>query len=279
MIAIQPPSKGVELDWTFGVRSDDGPARAVQLRGIHDAVALALTGRPTDGTNLAHADCRDTPHRSPHDFHLCARTWHHGASRMLCIRHRYSRGFPHGTQPTIAAIYGEFRAIARPELDHKSCRPRVPELSACRSAAGGREVLVVGVRPAPAPRPSDRGERRHEHAARIRHARPVVANGRGTPSPRAAARRRPRTYGFSTVFTSIASPYACTDQRGGPGATASRQLNAEVLSAAIDAGSLPPNAATGSMRRIGNSPDVQACANTLRAPESTTAAFTIIAPV
>jgi hypothetical protein len=41
-------------------------------------------------------------------------------------------------------------------------------------------------------------------------------------------------------LTSIASPYACTDQRFGPGATAYRQLNADVLSAAIERSSLPP---------------------------------------
>jgi Dolichyl-phosphate-mannose-protein mannosyltransferase len=106
VIAIQPPSKGVELYWTIGVRSDDGPARAVQIKGIHDAVALALTARrPTGRIWLMQLS------RQPidlHDFHLCAHTWHNRASRMLCIRHRYTRGFPHGTPPNIAAIYAEF---------------------------------------------------------------------------------------------------------------------------------------------------------------------------
>jgi hypothetical protein len=40
------------------------------------------------------------------------------------------------------------------------------------------------------------------------------------------------------VFTSIASPYACADQRSVPATY--RQLNPDVLSAAIDASSLPP---------------------------------------
>ena len=58
----------------------------------------------------------------------------------------------------------------------------------------------------------------------------ALASGCGSPL---------NTYGFSTGFTSIASPYACADHCAGPDATASRQLNAEVLSASIDAGSLP----------------------------------------
>ena len=49
----------------------------------------------------------------------------------------------------------------------------------------------------------------------------------------------------------MASPYACADHCGGPFATAYRQLKAAVLSAAVDAESLPPNAATGIIVRIG----------------------------
>ena len=49
VIAVQPPAKGVELDWSLAVRSDKGPVRTVPLSGIHDAVALALTGRPPSG--------------------------------------------------------------------------------------------------------------------------------------------------------------------------------------------------------------------------------------
>jgi len=58
-------------------------------------------------------------------------------------------------------------------------------------------------------------------------------------------------YGFSTVLMSIASPNACIDQVFGPLETAARQLNADVLSAAIDLLSSPPYAAIGTICRIG----------------------------
>ena len=58
-------------------------------------------------------------------------------------------------------------------------------------------------------------------------------------------------YGFSTVLMSIASPYACIDQCFGPGATAKRQLNDEVLSAAVERESLPWKTSIGSIVRIG----------------------------
>ncbi|GEM_PF-4080801 len=54
------------------------------------------------------------------------------------------------------------------------------------------------------------------------------------------------------VFTSMALPNACADHRGGPAATAYRQLNADVLSTAIDASSLPPKLEVGRIERIGN---------------------------
>jgi hypothetical protein len=54
----------------------------------------------------------------------------------------------------------------------------------------------------------------------------------------------------------MACPYAWTDHDAGPDVTASRQLNAEVLSASIDASSLPPYLSMGSMLRIG-----KCCAN------------------
>src|SRR5262245_34476562 len=50
---------------------------------------------------------------------------------------------------------------------------------------------------------------------------------------------------------SIAWPYACTDHDAGPDVTASRQLKAEVLSASIEASSLPPYLSIGSTLRIG----------------------------
>ena len=58
-------------------------------------------------------------------------------------------------------------------------------------------------------------------------------------------------YGFSTVSTSIASPYACIDQCFAPGATAKRQLNDDVLSAAVERESLPWNTSIGRIERIG----------------------------
>src|SRR5947209_13165037 len=50
---------------------------------------------------------------------------------------------------------------------------------------------------------------------------------------------------------SIASPKACIDHVLGPLDTAARQLNADVLSAAIDLLSSPPYAAIGTIWRIG----------------------------
>src|SRR3954468_21804306 len=50
---------------------------------------------------------------------------------------------------------------------------------------------------------------------------------------------------------SIASPNACIDQVFGPLDTAARQLNPEVLSAAIDLLSSPPHAAIGTICRVG----------------------------
>jgi hypothetical protein len=62
---------------------------------------------------------------------------------------------------------------------------------------------------------------------RSRKARP--AGGR-TP--------RPEMYGFSSGLTSIARPYACSDHDVLP--STRRQLNADVLSAAIERSSLAP---------------------------------------
>src|SRR5688500_18825697 len=46
-------------------------------------------------------------------------------------------------------------------------------------------------------------------------------------------------YGFSTGLTSIASPYACIDQLPVVAPTAARQVDAEALSADMEASSLP----------------------------------------
>ena len=50
-------------------------------------------------------------------------------------------------------------------------------------------------------------------------------------------------------MTSIARPYACSDQRVVP--STERQLNADVLSASIERKSPPPYASIGFIRRIG----------------------------
>jgi hypothetical protein len=103
VVAIQPLSKSVELDWTFGVRSDDGPARVVHLAGLGNAHALALVGhRPTGRIWLMQFT------HLPIDrarYEKCSRTWSRGPSRMICIRQRFAGGFPKTTPPTITAIY------------------------------------------------------------------------------------------------------------------------------------------------------------------------------
>src|SRR2546429_4230656 len=51
--------------------------------------------------------------------------------------------------------------------------------------AGGREMLVVlhGARPGASPAPADRTKRVDEHAARVRHSRPVLMAVEGGPAP------------------------------------------------------------------------------------------------
>ena len=112
VIAVQPPSKGIELYWTMGVRTDDGPARAVQLSGIHNAVALALTGREPSGRLWLMQISRqkiDLRH-----YHLCARPWLHGPTRMLCIRQPATEGFPPRVPSTIAALHQQYGAHRHP---------------------------------------------------------------------------------------------------------------------------------------------------------------------
>src|SRR5262245_7716113 len=75
----------------------------------------------------------------------------------------------------------------------------------------------------------------------------------------------------------MAWPSACPDQDGGPVVTAIRQLNADVLSASIEASSLAPYLSTGSIARIGNR-----CANNdekTLATASVTSACTINEPL
>ena len=120
IVAIEPPAKGVELDWTLAIRSDDGPARSFRLPDIHDAVALALVGRPPSGRIWLMQMKAQKLDLS--GYHLCARTWRHGASRMFCIRDSPGRRFPPASEPTIAAIYDRH---ARKVIPRRAVGPRV----------------------------------------------------------------------------------------------------------------------------------------------------------
>ena len=103
VIAMQPLGKGVELDWNLGVRSDDGPARAIQLPGIHHAAALALTGRrPSGRIWLLHLAPDGIDLRR---YHLCAPTRHDGAAQLLCLRYAVPRDFTHTSLLAITAIF------------------------------------------------------------------------------------------------------------------------------------------------------------------------------
>ncbi len=109
VIAIQPLPKGVELDWTLAIRGDDGPTRSVQLPGIRDAAAVALTGRrPTGRVWLMQITSRKIALAGDH---LCAPTWHRGLTRMFCIRREFGRRFPSGSKPSIASIYARYAAM------------------------------------------------------------------------------------------------------------------------------------------------------------------------
>ena len=102
VVAVQPVSKGVELDWTLGVRSDDGPARSVQVAGLARSSALALTGRPPTGRIWVmqyQAQALGLGH-----FRSCAPTWRHGPTRLVCIE-RVTHRFPAGRAPTILTLY------------------------------------------------------------------------------------------------------------------------------------------------------------------------------
>jgi hypothetical protein len=103
VVAIQPLSKGVELDWTLGIRSDDGTARSVQFAGAGHAVALELTGRPPTG-RIWLMQYRGAPVGLGH-FRRCARTWHHGPTRLLCIVRASIPRLVVGSSPSILTIY------------------------------------------------------------------------------------------------------------------------------------------------------------------------------
>lgn len=110
VIAVQPFSKGVELYWTLAVRGDDGPARAMQLDGIRNSVALALTGRRPSG-RIWLVQYKSTKLDLRH-YHLCARVWHHGPTRMFCLEHSFGPRFTHTSTPTIAALAVSPRRLA-----------------------------------------------------------------------------------------------------------------------------------------------------------------------
>jgi hypothetical protein len=121
IVAIEPPSKGVELDWTFGARSDDGRAGSVALPGIHNAVALALTSRPASGRIWV---VQMSPQRIDlRGYQLCARPWKQGSTRLLCLRRPTAELTEHTSTPSIAALYAEY---AGPRVS----RPRPRPLSA-----------------------------------------------------------------------------------------------------------------------------------------------------
>ncbi len=104
VVAMQPSPMGVELDWSLGVRGDDGSARSIRLPGLNRAVALALVGAPPtgriwllqlkpEGSNLRRSE-------------KCAPTRHYGAAQLFCLRHTFPPHFSRTTSPTIAAIFG-----------------------------------------------------------------------------------------------------------------------------------------------------------------------------
>jgi hypothetical protein len=117
VIAVQPPARGVELDWSLGVRSDDGPARAIRVPGVDHAIALALTDRrPSGRVWLLHLTTK------PLDVggsHLCAPTRHYGATQLLCLHYDFPRHFPRSSPPTIAAIFPDHhRSVGSPRSEH-----------------------------------------------------------------------------------------------------------------------------------------------------------------
>src|ERR1700734_1708881 len=85
----------------------------------------------------------------------------------------------------------------------------------------------------------------------------------------------PSKYGFCTSSTSMASPYACTDHWGGPGATASRQLKPDVSSTAAAALSLPPYADSGTISSMGKRA-AYSVENTLITDDTTDSLTTIV---
>jgi len=107
VVAIQPSAMGVEVAWSLGVRSDDGPARAIQLPGIQHTEALALVGRRPSG-RIWLMELRPGQLDLRH-FRRCAPTRHYGTAEMLCLRDTFPHGFTHTSTPSIAAIFPDHR--------------------------------------------------------------------------------------------------------------------------------------------------------------------------
>ena len=113
VIAFQPATKAVELDWSLGVRSDDGPAGAIPLPGLQHTIALALTGRRPSGRiwllqlKPETFDVRRYPR--------CAPTRHYGAVKMLCLRYAFPHDFPHAfahaSPPEITSIFRDHATV------------------------------------------------------------------------------------------------------------------------------------------------------------------------
>ena len=115
VIAVQPASKGVELYWALGTRSDDGPSRGVQLAGFRQTTAIALTGRQPSGRIwLMQYKARSIGLRH---YRQCARTWHHGPSRLVCIVRSSVPPVTEGALPSILTIYDRSApGMRRPRL-------------------------------------------------------------------------------------------------------------------------------------------------------------------
>ncbi|MDQ1463274.1 MAG: mannosyltransferase [Actinomycetota bacterium] len=110
VVAIQPSPMGVELDWSFGVRSDDGPARAIHLPGMRRTVALALVGGHPSGRIWL---MQITPSASNlRHYARCAPTRHYRAARLLCLRYPFPAQFMRTSSPTVTAIFPDRPALS-----------------------------------------------------------------------------------------------------------------------------------------------------------------------
>jgi hypothetical protein len=83
VVAIEPISKRVELDWTLGVRSRHGPTSPVRL-DIARTPALELTGAPDTG-RVWLLDFYGT-HAPFASRARCAPDWYRKPYRIECLR-------------------------------------------------------------------------------------------------------------------------------------------------------------------------------------------------